>query len=550
MTAQPPQPPPYDAVKLREIVARSDYADLRIFCADLGEDYNAVVGEGKTVREAALAIVKFFDNRGRVAELTARVRKEFPSAEWDAVTSQPAVYVESGGAHRDGSGGAKDVFSAARAPGPLRIFLCHASPDKPAVTELYDRLLAAGFDPWLDRKKIKFGQDWRQAIRLAIENSDLILVCLSNRSLKRDGYLQQEIEDVLNVADRQSAGKIFVIPLRLEDCEVPERIARWHWANYFDQADQTQLFVDLSELAAERKAVAAVALPQLIDKTTVAQALVSAPVTKLLLIDLPKLNFCLELVHIPAGPFMMGDDRYDNEKPFHKVTLPEYWIGKYPITNAQFGMFVQATQYKTVAEKKGSGYVWDGKGWKDTKGANWQQPTGPGSDIQQKVDHPVVHVNWHDAQAFCKWLSEASKRQVVLPSEAEWEKAARGSPASSSDIRAYPWGNKGPDNTLCNFNENEKDTTPVGKYSPKGDSPYGCADVAGNVWEWTRNIHRNYPYDPNDGRELLDVSEVRVVRGGSWFDGVGSVRSASRGKRYNRSVIVGFRVGCVSAPVV
>ena len=283
------------------------------------------------------------------------------------------------------------------------------------------------------------------------------------------------------------------------------------------------------------------------------------PVADPLVIELPKLNFRLDLVHIPAGPFMMGDDRYDDEKPIHKVTLPEYWIGKYPVTNAQFAAFVQSSKYKTAAEKNGSSHVWNGKEWKDSKGANWQHPTGPGSDIKQKADHPVVHVNSHDAQAFCKWLSGEGKRQVVLPSEAEWENAARGSPASISDIRAYPWGNKEPDNTLCNFGNNEKGTTPVGKYSPKGDSPYGCVDMAGNVWEWTRSLwgkdvntpEFKYPYVAGDGREDLNAGEDvrRVVRGGAWLNVVDFVRAAYRYGNDLPDVNLGFRVGCVSAPV-
>ena len=99
MAAPTPLPPPYDLSKLREIIARSDNADLRIFCDDLGEDYNAIVGEGKTMREAALAVIKFFDNRGRITDLVRRVRQEFPSAEWATVTgetldAQPNVYVD------------------------------------------------------------------------------------------------------------------------------------------------------------------------------------------------------------------------------------------------------------------------------------------------------------------------------------------------------------------------------------------------------------------------------------------------------------------------
>ena len=258
-----------------------------------------------------------------------------------------------------------------------------------------------------------------------------------------------------------------------------------------------------------------------------------APVADPLVIELPKLNFRLDLVHIPAGPFMMGDDRYDDEKPIHKVTLPEYWIGKYPVINAQYAIFAKAVQRK------------------------FELPKG-------KENHPVVAVNWKDAQEFCKWLSGASGRNVLLPSEAEWEKAARGSPASISDIRAYPWSNEEPDNTLCNFGNNEKGTTPVGKYSPKGDSPYGCVDMAGNVWEWTRSLwgkdYRKpdfvYPYNTDDGREDEAANDdvLRVVRGGSWANTIDYVRCAVRGRIHPDDDFIagsdGFRVVLVAAPVL
>ena len=119
------------------------------------------------------------------------------------------------------------------------------------------------------------------------------------------------------------------------------------------------------------------------------------------------------------------------------------------------------------------------------------------------MDHPVLQVSWHDAVAYAEW---AGKR---LPTEEEWEKAARG-----TDGRKYPWGDEEPTRDLCNFGKNEGGTTPVGKYSPQGDSPYGCVDMAGNVWEWTGS-----DFD----------AERKVLRGGSWRFGPGDVRSAHRG---------------------
>jgi formylglycine-generating enzyme required for sulfatase activity len=136
-----------------------------------------------------------------------------------------------------------------------------------------------------------------------------------------------------------------------------------------------------------------------------------------------------------------------------------------------------------------------------------------------------------------------------LPSEAEWEKAARGpvpSEVEGTDGRIYPWGNVQPRKDLCNFGSNVGDTTPVGKYSPQGDSPYGCVDMAGNVWEWTRSLWRDYPYDSGDGREDLEAGSRRVVRGGAFLDITWVVRCAFRGfsDPYSRVGSIGFRVVC------
>jgi formylglycine-generating enzyme required for sulfatase activity len=210
----------------------------------------------------------------------------------------------------------------------------------------------------------------------------------------------------------------------------------------------------------------------------------------------------LYLMWVPPGPFLMGSDKdrdpgaYEDELPQHQVTLPGYWIGRYPVTVAQFGTFVEASGYK---------------------------PTKADS-LRGDYNHPVTWVTWHDAVAYCRWLSQKTGLPVTLPSEAEWEKAARG-----TDGRIYPWGNGSPDESRCNFGFNTIGTTPVGRYSPQGDSPYGCADMAGNVWEWTRSHFKEYPYNAEDGREDSEAKDTRVLRGGSCiYESVRLVRCASR----------------------
>jgi formylglycine-generating enzyme required for sulfatase activity len=148
----------------------------------------------------------------------------------------------------------------------------------------------------------------------------------------------------------------------------------------------------------------------------------------------------------------------------------------------------------------------------------------------QKADHPVTYVSWHDANAFCTWLNHrvpGSMPGMVarLPTEAEWEKAARG-----ADGRIYPWGSQEPNARLCNFGSEVGDTTPVGQYSPMGDSPSGCADMAGNVWEWTADWYGDAYYTNSPGKDPGGASsgDSRVLRGGSWHYVDQSVRAASR----------------------
>ena len=161
---------------------------------------------------------------------------------------------------------------------------------------------------------------------------------------------------------------------------------------------------------------------------------------------------------------------------------------------------------------------------------------GPKSDVRQKQDHPVTCVTFRDAVAFCAWASEVTGATIRLPTEAEWEKAARG-----TDGRLYPWGNSAPTQEYCNFAMNLGDTTPVGNY-PKGASPYGVLDMSGNVWEWTSSLFKGYPYDPADGREALHGEGSRTVRGGSFYGHVGFVRCACRYGNINPFDLVGLRV--------
>jgi serine/threonine-protein kinase len=226
-------------------------------------------------------------------------------------------------------------------------------------------------------------------------------------------------------------------------------------------------------------------------------------------------------VTIPAGEFPMGSDpdmgkrAPENERPQHPVYLAEFRIARVPVTNAQYRAFV------------------------DAAGQTPPQHWGQGAVPPGKEEHPVVFVSWHDAQAFCQWA------RVRLPTEAEWEKAARG-----TDGRLWPWGNEPPHENRCNFNKDgdEAGTTPVDKY-PQGASPYGVLDMAGNVWEWVSSLYQDYGYRPDDGRENPDAQGGRVLRGGSFRSDHDHVRCANRASLAptTREEIIGFRVVSLTA---
>lgn len=166
----------------------------------------------------------------------------------------------------------------------------------------------------------------------------------------------------------------------------------------------------------------------------------------------------MEFVRVPAGEFLMGSDRSkdpqaaDEELPQHRLTLGEYWIGKTEVTVAQFAVFVRATNFTTQAERDGSSMRLAGNEWKQMPGADWAHPGGAATDVIQRQNFPVNHMTWDDCIAFCRWASKIVGGEVLLPSEAEWERAARG-----TDGRIYPWGNETPDDTRLNYAQTLKD---------------------------------------------------------------------------------------------
>ncbi len=214
----------------------------------------------------------------------------------------------------------------------------------------------------------------------------------------------------------------------------------------------------------------------------------------------------LEFLRIAAGEFLYGDNKEPKD-------LPEYWISKMPVTQAVYQRFISDRPEQDLP-----------RGWDQKKRLF----------VGDMANHPVVRVSWYDAVAFCKWA------ELVLPTEEQWEKVARGMKGL-----IYPWGEDKPTDKLCNFGGNEGGTTPVGRYSPQGDSPYGCVDMSGNVWEWCLN-----KYDDPEVTTIDQSGDWRVLRGGSWRYGQNGVRAASRYGNHPdaRLFSLGFRVVLVRPP--
>jgi formylglycine-generating enzyme required for sulfatase activity len=214
-----------------------------------------------------------------------------------------------------------------------------------------------------------------------------------------------------------------------------------------------------------------------------------------------------EMCFIPGGDFLMGSDEgKDNEHPIHTVSIDAFYVDRCPVTQAEYKRFADATGRPVPCYEVN---------WEDLSDYNWDpdKRTPP----QGLEEHPVVLVSWEDAKAYAAW---AGKR---LPTEAEWERAARG-----TDGRRWPWGNE-----FITSSSNTKETqiggtTPVGFYSPEGDSVDGVCDMVGNVWEWTTSLFRPYPYDANDGRESQEAGGWRVLRGGSWSNDLDRARCTAR----------------------
>lgn len=396
-----------------------------------------------------------------------------------------------------------------------RVFVSHSHSDNEWCRAFVAALQVAGWSVWYDERELSAGAEWVKTIQRELQARDVFLLVLTPAS-----WTSEWVQEELNLAfltHRQ------VVPVLHQDTP---------GVGGFLLGRQWVRVVGLSGADAAQHLVHSIAPPIL--STDISPTAPSTPPTPSWLPPrLASLGFKghsidgVELITpplftVPAGDFLMGSDKqHDNkaiydELPQHQVTLRAYQIARFPVTVAEYACFIRAGHEEI-------GY--------------WQIQLG-------KLDHPVVHISWDNIVAYVRWLAKTTGQPWRLPSEAEWEKAARG-----SDGQIYPWGDqwdRARANT-CETDANTYDaelgtTTPVGIYRDRGDaSPCGAHDMAGNVWELTSSFHEPYPYRLGGRREDLTpfgfsrfsfpdrMGHVRHVRrGGSWRNSARYARAAYR----------------------
>ncbi len=421
------------------------------------------------------------------------------------------------------------------------IFISYSKKNRDYARALADKLLDAGFDVWID-DRIDYGDDWWQVIVKAIRECGAFLIIMTPES-DTSKWVQREVA----LADHLPKPMFPVLRSGdLINSETWTIFIRTQYANVLDGSlPKDDFYVRLRRVVAPKASRGAdVTAPELLTPpqpatpvgTMPASSAESNPVgapplrsewgsggeAALSLIIPQPFKWCV----VPAGKVTLTDvDGYLKEPTTFDV--PEFQIARYPITNAQFEVFV------TAKEGWSNPAWWDYSG--DAKAWRKDKPQSEAAGFKACADCPRERVTWYAAVAFTRWLSAKTGVSITLPTEQQWQRAAQG-----DDGRGYPWGNEW-DARKCNTDESKiGKTTPVTQY-PQGASPYGVLDMSGNVWEWCLTEWETGEVD------LSGTNARRVVRGGSWDDSRVFARAAYRNFNdpYGRFSDFGFRV-CAS----
>ena len=449
------------------ILSAFDDEGFETFCFDYFPDVHNNVTRGMTRNEKVRLLITHCRQQGRVPDLLANLKRE-----------RLATFPRS--LEADEVAAAPAV--GARVRDPRQVFISHAHADAALARQLADDLEAEGYAVWIAPDSIRPGEKWAEAIDRGLDTSGLFVLLLTP-----DAVASRWVKTETNVAiELEHEGVLRFVPVMVAACRLPalwrayQRVA---WRGGYAAGYGRLLAALAGEMVSDAPPEEA---PAAQPSTAGRAAQAVDPPDDIWINPVDGKEF----VRVPAGDFLAGGDK-------KSMYLEEFWISKAPVTNADYAKFVAARGVDPPEHWKG------------------------GTPPADKLHHPVVNVSWFDAQAYAEWAGAA------LPTEWQWEKAARG-----RDGRDYPWGNAPPDRKRCNFGINEGGTTPVGNYSPQGDSPYGCVDMSGNVWEWTASRY-------DEKRQ-----SVRVLRGGSWYVSQYDARVSGRGSNHpnNRNNGSGFRV--------
>ena len=438
------------------------------------------------------------------------------------------------------------------------VFICHASEDKENVVRpLAEAMIEAGISCWIDEVEVSWGDAVGGKIDSGLRTSRYVIVVLSISFLNKL-WAQKEFYAALH--DEISSGEIKVLPLifgsESDKIEIFNKFPLIKDKLYLSWEDGVNTIVRKLQLQLRHSDKAD------IDNTKPLHSrkkdIVNGVEMVLACQENDSIHRCEEwiwskdnsvMIKIPCGKFWRGSELGDgagNEMPLTQVHLDDYFIDKYPITNSQFAQFIDEYEringrnYKTTAELKGYAWECDGKEW-IKRSRTWRDYFSPST-----LNHPVIHVSVNDAREYGNWASKQ------LPTEAQWERAARGDDASM-----YPWGKEHPiHNRHAKFLTSPRNLTgTVDVFSSEyieGKSPFGCFHMVGNVWEWCQDYYDSYPRNPKQLKNPLGPSVGRidpatgeplyVNRGGSWIDNWCSLRCAYRaGDLSDAYFHVGFR---------
>jgi formylglycine-generating enzyme len=424
---------------------------------------------------------------------------------------------------------------------PLKIFIVYAREDAEALTELRIQLepvkRSEGLSVWYDGEILP-GEHWEQSIKDALDAADIVLLFISKHFFASEYIQTTELKRAL---ERHAAGEAAVVPVIVRTC-------MWHivpelkylqalpdqghpiYSNKWHDTDSatTNVVEGILKMAQQRRALKAPSArpPQ-------QENIVPPPPPA-------KKETAPDMVLVKGGGFQMGSNDYDHEKPIHTVRVADFYMGRYPVTLAEFRAFIKATGHATDAEKEGHSNIWTGETWEQKNGINWRHNVQgqPATDT-----HPVIHVSWNDAVAYCAWLNEvlpAGHKAYRLPTEAEWEYAARG--GEHRDEYRYA-GSDNIDEVAWYRGNSNMATHPVGQ---KKSNALGLHDMSGLAWEWCSDWYGAdyYKNSPTDNPKGPAFGSYRVLRGGAWDDNPQYARVAHRDydRPDGRSYITGFRL--------